>query len=517
MSTLSDVVPLVELSASALAGKIAAGALKATDAVDACIARIEATHAEINAVSQPLYEEARIAAREADARQASGGSLGPLHGVPVSIKDCFAVRGTPITLGIPGYGEEVSKADAPLVARLRSAGAIVLGKTNVPQAMLVHECANPVFGCTALPGRPERSAGGSTGGEAALVAAGGSPLGLGSDLGGSIRQPAAACGVFGFKPSPGRLSIEGTQRALSRGMQAIAIQPGPMTRSFDDLLLGLRVLHDGDPSWPNLEAVDVSRLRIASWGDDGFFTPAAGLQRVVRESAAKLRDAGASVVELPADAMRELNIGEMFRIYVGLVSADGLASVRQLTSGGPVDPQLARQLRLARLPRWSRSLVAPVLRAIAQPELAELLTWSGGRSASSYWNLIVEAEQYRRTFWGQLAELAGGAVDAVVSPPFGLPALRHGTALHLLRSASHTFLANMLGSPAGVVPAGLISEQDEAEELARRPTGKWNVTNRFARENAEGSAGLPAAVEVLASPGADEKALAVMRAISLAP
>lgn len=505
MSTTSDARPLVEHSAKELARQIAAGEVSSAEAVEACIERIEQTAGDVNAMGQPLFDQARADARRADAARAAGEPLGPLGGVPVSIKDCFAVRGAVTTLGIPRHAKAAAASDAPIVARLRAAGAVILGKTNVPQAMLIHECASPLYGRTNLPGRPDRSPGGSTGGEAALVAAGGSPLGLGSDLGGSIRQPAAACGLFGFKPTPGRLPIEGTERAISRGMQAIAIQPGPMTRSMDDLLLGLRVMHDADEPWPEIDSVDVSKLRIAVWSDDGLFRPAAGLRRAVDRAAKALRDAGAEVIEAAPPGVED-----MFRIYVGLLSSDAMASVRRVTRGGPVDPQLARQMLLSRLPRWARVGLSPLLRMTGQPELAELLTWSGARSALGYWDLVVEADAYRRRFWSRLAEAAGGPVDAVVSPPFGLPALRHGTALHLLRAASHTFLANMVGAPAGIVPAGEISKADEAEELAARPASRWNLTSRFAHENAQGSAGLPLAVEVMAPQGEDETALAVM-------
>ncbi|MEM9187237.1 MAG: amidase family protein [Planctomycetota bacterium] len=525
MPVASDAPLLADLTATELGGRLQAGELSSAEVVEACIKRVEAT-AEINALVQPRFDEARAEARECDGRRASGAPLGPLHGVPISIKDCFAVAGMATTLGIPGYSKGPDAADSPLVARLRAAGAIVLGKTNVPQAMLLHECDNPVFGRTTAAGFADRSPGGSTGGEAALVAAGGSVLGLGSDLGGSIRQPAAACGVCGFKPSPGRLTIEGSQRAISSGMQAIGIQPGPMARSVADLDLAMRVLADpafggrrpGESSapWRDYRQVDLAKLRVACWADDGVFKPAVGVARAIADAAQALRAVGAEVIELPGEGDSAQAMLDMVRVYIGLVSADAMASVRRLTRGGRVEPQLARQMRLARLPRWGRSALQPLLRGLGQRELAELLAWSGARSADEYWQLTTDADAFRRRFWPDLDRRVGGRVDAVLSPPYGLPALRHGTALHLLRAASHSFLANLLGVPAGVVPVGFVTAEEEQAEVAARKAAGRSLTHHYARQNAERSTGLPLAVEVLGRPGEDHVAMAAMAAIEAA-
>ncbi len=516
MSIASDTQPLTQLSATELASLIARGGVSSAEVVEAHIARCEQTRSTINALVQPMFDSARAAARQADAQQSRGQRLGLLHGVPISIKDCFAVQGGEVTLGIPGYSNGVCQEDSPLVARLRAAGAVILGKTNVPQAMLLHECDNPVYGRTIHPGDPTRSPGGSTGGEAALVAAGGSPLGLGSDLGGSIRQPAAACGLYGFKPTTGRLTLAGSHRAISRGMEAIAIQPGPLCRSAEDLALAMRVLSDrggqgrlpdescGD--WkPDDDKVPAS-LRIAMWTDDGVFQPAVGVARAVEQAAEHLRASGVTVVEVqPPD------VETLLRVYLGLISSDGMACVARLVHGGKVDAQLARQTRLAKLPRWLRSIASPVLSIAGQAELADLVRWTGARSTDGYWQLIAEAQDYRRSFWSKLEQQASGPLHATLSPAYGLPALRHGSALHLIRAASHTFLANLLGCPAGVAPTGHVSPAEEQQELASRISR--TLGDHYARQNARASAGLPLAVEVMASAGHDATVLRLLREV----
>ncbi|MEN1681661.1 MAG: amidase family protein [Planctomycetota bacterium] len=502
---------LLELSAGRMAELVASRDLSAAELVEAHITRIESSHREINALSQRRFESARSEAVKADRKVAAGEAVGPLHGVPVTIKDCFAVAGMRTTLGIGRRGEKPDHIDSPLVARLRAAGAIVLGKTNVPQAMLLHECDNPVFGRTNLPGFPDRSPGGSTGGEAALVAAQGSPLGLGSDLGGSIRQPAASCGLFGLMPTAGWLTLEGSERAISRGMQAIPIRPGPLARTAGDLRLAMGVLGDRSatgrqrdesrPPWASRAPRPVAGLRIGYWADDGFFAPATAVANAVERAADVLREAGAELVPVQPPDIRE-----MVRIYVGLLSADGLAAVRQAVRGGRVEPQLQRQLRLARLPRWLRAALSPTLGLLGQTDLAELLAWSGPRSAEGYWQLVAEADAYRRGFAKRLTAAAGAPLDATLSPVHGLPALRHGTALKVLHAASHTFLANLLGCPAGVAPVGTISAEDEAAEIEKRNPARTQLQGA-ARQNAEGSRGLPVAVEVMAPLDHDHRVL----------
>ncbi|MGH2486977.1 MAG: amidase, partial [Ktedonobacterales bacterium] len=188
----------IQLSATALAARITAGYLSAVEAVEAFIARIEQVNPAINAVVVKRYDEARAEAQAADARRAAGEPLGPLHGVPVTIKESLDLAGTPSTFGMPSRAHMLADADDVYVARLRAAGAIVLGKTNVAQALLYNESDNPVYGRTNNPWNVGRTPGGSSGGQAAIVAAGGAPLGLGTDLAGSIRTPSTYCGVVGM-------------------------------------------------------------------------------------------------------------------------------------------------------------------------------------------------------------------------------------------------------------------------------------------------------------------------------
>ncbi|TMQ11706.1 MAG: amidase [Deltaproteobacteria bacterium] len=207
----SATAPSWARSAVALVADLASGALSAAEAVDAHIARIEAVDRELGAVVWKRYDAARAEAAEADRRRQAGEPTGSLHGLPITIKECFDLEGSPATFGVVGRSE-LAAHDDPYVAALRRAGAIVLGKTNVSQLLLYIESDNPVYGMTRNPWAADRTPGGSSGGSAAIVAAGGSALGLGNDIGGSVRIPAAFCGIVGLKP---RLPPDADPRPLT--------------------------------------------------------------------------------------------------------------------------------------------------------------------------------------------------------------------------------------------------------------------------------------------------------------
>lgn len=497
------------LGAAELAEAIRSGLVSSVEATESFIARCREL-APMRALVQPLYESALREAEEADRARGAGRTLGPLHGVPVSVKDCFEVRGAEVTLGIPGFSQGPAEVESPLVRRLRAAGAVVLGKTNVPQGMLIFECDNPLFGRTLHPTDPTRSPGGSTGGEGALVAAGGSPLGLASDLGGSIRQPAHACGVAGLKPTAHRLTLVGSRRAAP-GMRAMTISPGPIAPCVADLDLAMRVLtpqraEDCMPDevakpWPDYRRVEVAGLRVATWEEDGLLPTAPAIARAVREAAAALAAAGAEVRTVPAPDPRT-----MFRIYIGLISADGMQSLQRLVEGGPVDPQIARQIKISGLSRGFRDRLAWVLRRVGLPRTADVMTWAGPRSADAYWRLNCELEPYREFFWKTLDEaMDGRPADAVLLPPFGVTAMPHGRALDLVSAASHCFYANVLDAPAGVVPWTRVRPDEQTYPGAGR--GPADVAARAATA---GSAGLPVGVQVMSRPWREDVTLALM-------
>jgi amidase len=268
---------LVFSSAQEVAAAIRERHVSAVEMVDAYLARIARHNPALNAIVTLDEENAHARALEADAALARGENWGPLHGVPVTIKDSFATAGLRTTSGFAPLGNYVPAVDATVVARLRAAGAIVLGKTNLP--MLVHgfQSDNAIFGRSNNPWNLERTPGGSTGGGAAALAAGLTALEVGSDYGGSVRIPAHYCGVYSLKPTEHRVPTFGHIPDLPgrpRGVRHVAT-PGPLARSVQDLMLALQVIAGPDPRQPEVPPAPLvptppqpwGALRVA-WADD---------------------------------------------------------------------------------------------------------------------------------------------------------------------------------------------------------------------------------------------------------
>jgi fatty acid amide hydrolase len=497
-------------SAVALARQIANRAVTAVDAVEAHIARVEHVNRSLNAVVIPLFDEARAAAKAADESIAMGRPLGPLHGVPITIKECFHLAGTVSSIGVDRFREEVIPTDGPLVRRLRAAGAILLGKTNIPQAMLLHETANPVYGATSNPWALDRSSGGSSGGEAAIIAAGGSMLGLANDLGGSIRQPAHVCGICGIKPTAGRLTNRGCRNNLS-GLKVISTQPGVIARHVDDLAVSLRVLsaplgdeaeYDDETSEPlgDPSAVTIDRLRVGMFEDDGFFRPSPAIRRAVRLAGDALSAAGVEVVPF-----RLPDLTDAITVYFGLIGADGGHAIGDALRDGRVDFRIARLAKIGAIGPLSRRTLGILAAFAGQPRARQLLLATGKKSAHELDALRARLEQFRQEF-GAAMDAAG--VDALICPPHGLVAPPHGSTAYLPPAASYCFLANLLGFPAGSVPATRV----QAEEESDRRVG-LDVVERAARTVERGSVGLPVGVQVAARHWREDIVLAVMKTI----
>lgn len=486
---------VTSLSASQIATAIAAGDLTATEAVEAHIARIEQVNPRLNAMVLPLFDDARTRARQADRTPAS--ERGPLHGVPVTVKECFDIEGTPSTVGLTSRAAHRATADAPLVARLRQAGAIILGKTNVSQLLMYVESDNPVYGRTNNPWDPERSPGGSSGGEAAIIAAGGSPLGLGTDIGGSVRVPAHSCGIHSLKPTPGRLSVAGTLDIVGPAARAaIPDSGGLLARHVEDLQLGLDLLSQSTTTTPL-----VGDLRIGFYEDDGYFQASPAIRRVVGEAAATLRQQACQVSELAPP-----EVHEALAIFYGLFGADGGAEWRAQLDGGTVDPRIKDLLMLAGMPNVARPLVAGMLQMQGQPTLARTMKITGKASESRVSDLVDRRDTYRQRF-ARTMDAAG--VDVLLAPACSVPAFRHGTTRQLgPASVSYTCLYNLLAYPAGVVSIGTV-RQEETSDRARSREKMYET----ARLIDEGSAGLPVGVQVVARPGREDQVLAVMRAL----
>jgi amidase len=294
-------------STTELAAAIKRGAVSASEALDAQLAQIDKHNPALNAVIMLDVDGARKRAAQADGAHKRGESWGALHGVPFTLKDTHETKGLRTTVGFPPFAKYVPAQDSVVVARLKAAGAILVGKTNTAMLLGDFQTGNPLFGRTNNPWKVERTPGGSSGGAAAALAAGMTPFEIGTDMQSSIRLPAHFCGVFGLKPTENRVSLEGGFPNPGDAPRTIHIMSciGPMARSAEDLALLYRIIagpdaRDTDVQPVPVEAVpqlDIKRLRIACAPTFPGFPVAADIRQAVQTLARKLSDAGAIVEE----------------------------------------------------------------------------------------------------------------------------------------------------------------------------------------------------------------------------
>ena len=349
--------------------------ISSLELVDAAIARIEDLDADINAVVVRDFERARTAARAADGALARGAG-GALLGVPMTVKEAINVAGLPTTWGMPPFRDWMAPADAVAVTRLKAAGAIVLGKTNVPPFLADWQCANPLHGRTVNPWDPARTPGGSSGGAAAALASGLVPLELGSDLAGSIRIPAAFCGVFGHKPSFGLVPMGGAAPPGVEGLPPPLAVLGPMARCAADLALALEVL-----AGPAGEEAKGYRLALPAARHESLSTfrvlvldelPGVPLDGAIRQALRTLADrlAGAGARVEAADPAL-LDPGAMLDCFRSLIE---VVTTRGAPSGSSVsahewmevqDAQLTLQRRWASLFETFDVVIAPAFGTVA--------------------------------------------------------------------------------------------------------------------------------------------------------
>ncbi|KAI1938366.1 hypothetical protein LOZ12_003475 [Ophidiomyces ophidiicola] len=373
------------------------GAWTAEEVTRAFCKRAAAAHQLTNCLSEILFDDAVRTAQALDAQLAETGTpRGPLHGLPVSLKDNFHIAGTDATLGFTALVDRPSACNSILTDVLRAAGAVLFVKTNVPTAMMIAETVNHVTGRTCSPRDRRLAAGGSSGGEAALLACGGSALGVGTDIGGSLRIPAALTGgLFALRPSVGRFPNSATQSALA-GQESVLSVNGPLAPSLDALELFAAAVVGSQPWRADPKCVPLpwrpvpaqQRLRVGVLWHDGLVRPTPPVARALAETVDALKRAGHDVVDWAPDGHDDA-VELLDRFFL----ADGGQSVQALLArtGEPMRPEMARYataadpgvyalwqlharrnaLQLAYLARWNAAgldaLLCPVCPFAAVP------------------------------------------------------------------------------------------------------------------------------------------------------
>jgi Asp-tRNA(Asn)/Glu-tRNA(Gln) amidotransferase A subunit family amidase len=455
---------LTFLPAVSMARHIREKKLSPVELAHAHLAKIERLNPKLNAFVHVDPEWVRREARAAEEAEMTGKPLGPLHGVPISIKSSVDVAGMRCEAGTRLRSGFIPTRDAPLVARLRDAGAIILGVTNTPELLMAWETDNLLYGRTNSPWDLERTPGGSSGGEAAAIAAGMSAGGVGSDGGGSIRVPAHFSGICGLKPTPGRVPATG-HFPPSGGPFALIGVVGPMARTVADVRALFEVMQgpdDGDTCaapvslrWPS--DAEARKLRIGYFEDDGRTPVTPEIRAAVRTAADALRGAGFQVEPFRPDGLEESRL--LWKKF--FVAAGGML-IRPMFHGREHD---------------------------LSPTLKQFLEWSAAEPALTGESLLdawIRRDTARATFLAQMRKY-----PILLCPPAAIPTFRHGErnwpiegkTVNYLDAWSYTEWFNLLGNPAAVVPVSHSSD------------------------------GLPIGVQIVGRPWEEEQVLAVAEAL----
>jgi amidase len=423
--------------------------VSALELLDAYLARIDERNHELCAVVTLDAERARETARRADTARASGRLLGPLHGLPVTIKDTLETEGLRTTAGTPELADHVPATDAVVVDRLRRAGAVIMGKTNTPAWAGDYQTTNHVFGRTGNPWNLERSAGGSSGGSAAAVAAGLTSFDIGSDMGGSIRQPAAFCGVFGHKPTHGIVPTTGHLPPRPGDLAPLDINVvGPLARSAADLERVLDIIAGpaptDEPAWKLALPPDrhdgLASFRAAVWFDDPTDGVDGAVRAVLDTAVGALRADGLTAESAdPSDWPVTVGTNErLYQCLAQVAASPGLPDdlydeLVLVARGGGTEPTVHE--------RWARDIT------------------SSGRA----WRIADEGRHRVRAHWAEVFE----RYDVVLAPVTPVVAPPHDDRSHDDRRITvdgaerfaftqmhWTHPANLAGLPATAVPVG---------------------------------------------------------------
>ena len=497
---------LHQLTAVEISEALEAGDLQSTEIVQALGDRRRTLDSALNSFVTEC-DDAMKAAEQADAARASGKAIGPLHGVPMTIKDSVNLRGYDSTMGIASRVGKPAQGDSVLVAELRRQGAIFLGKTNVPQALLAQETDNPVYGATKNPWDGTRTPGGSSGGESAAVAAGLSPLGIGTDIGGSIRIPAHFCGLVGFKPTLDRWSNRGSNTAI-KGQEIVRAQIGCLTRSVGDVKLlwdsvDIPRMTESDPLMCPLPASKLPDLRGMTIGfvdDDDFLPPSRSLRRAVGLARAALEEAGATIVSHWPVGSRDV-----LATWLSAITSDNGETLRKTIGPDAVTDAIKPSMTIIKIPRPVRRRLGGLLNTLGERRLGMLLDIVGEKSVTQLWQLTQRRSELRTE---EFDAWQRSDMDALICPAHVVPAMRHGESGDFVLSLGAMFRWTLLAFPAGIVPVTKV----QVEETIGYEGGNDRIAKKAA-SILSGSQGMPVGVQVVAKPFREEAMLAVMSAI----
>ncbi|KAI4747076.1 acetamidase [Aureobasidium sp. EXF-12298] len=470
--------------------QVHSGQWKAADVAQAFSKRAAVCHQLTNCLSETLFPEALERAKALDDHLAKTGKpVGPLHGLPISLKDNFNIIGKDSTIGFVAWVDQPATYNTVLVDLLTKAGAVLYVKTNVPTAMMIAESVNNTFGRTVSPRNRKLTSGGSSGGESALISFGGSVLGVGTDIGGSLRIPAACTGIFTLRPSFGRFPTAKAQSGLS-GQEAVNSVNGPMARSLDDIEFFAKNVVDTEPwkldpkclpiPW---RSVDVGgKLRLGVIWNDGIVVPTPPVRRALKHAVEKLQQAGHEIVdwkpELHEEAVDLLVSQRLIAVAGKFFLADGAKSVRNILA--PVDEPFREEMQ-------------------AYSEAQEI-------GVHAMWQLQAQRTKLCKEYLDRWTQ---AGLDGILCPTTPFASVEHGKFKHV----GYTGVFNILDYSAVSFPCGIEADKQlDKAESGTKPLSQVDAQIQ-AEYNAEAVHGMPVSLQLVANRLEEEKVLAMTRLV----
>ncbi|KAH7394422.1 amidase signature domain-containing protein [Pyrenochaeta sp. MPI-SDFR-AT-0127] len=479
---------ITDSTASHLLRQLASRTWSSEEVTKAFCKRAAAAHQLTNCLTDVFFEEAIESAKSLDDHlQRTGQVVGPFHGLPISLKDNFNVKGKDSTVGFTSLVNQPAEYNSTLVDILERLGAVRYCKTNVPTAMMIAESVNNTFGRTTNPLNRKLTSGGSSGGESALIAFGGSPLGVGTDIGGSLRIPAACTGIFTLRPSFGRFTTQRCRSGLA-GQEAIQSVNGPMGKTLEDITMYSKAIIDAKPwlvdpkmlpiPWRHLEPKN--RLKIAVLWDDGICSPTPPVKRALQETAEKLKKAGHEVIDWdPKLHVTALTL--LGKLFV----ADGGKSVEALLgpTGEPYRPEMQMYADATEL------------------------------GVHGLWKLQLQRSELQRQYLEQWMSYDG--LDAILAPTTPYASVPHGE----FKYVGYTGVYNIVDYAAVSFPSGV-----SVDKTKDKPAADYKAQSEYcqaARDSYDHELvhGMPVSLQLVAQRLEEEKVLAmtetVLQAIKL--
>ncbi|KAF8199848.1 amidase signature domain-containing protein [Mycena galopus ATCC 62051] len=474
---LPDRTIILRSTANEMVSNIERGTWTASQVLEAFIAQSLVAQSATNCITEVLFEEARGRAKQLDAEfKATNRLQGPLHGVPISVKQPDDIKGYDTTIGFTTCANKPAQTTADFVQTMVNAGAVPFVKTNVPQTMYSYECNNPIWGRTSNPYNAAYTSGGSSGGEACMLALNASVIGLGSDIGGSLRIPASYCGVYSLKPGIGRGSDHGAKESFP-GFDGIKSVCGPMARCMDDLELACRVsfgapgVYNDHPPLPFRDVTLPKKLRFGYYTSDGIMKGSPACIRAVTETIKTLKAAGHECIEL-----EQREFVEISKIFLAMTSADGYKTLLREVGSDPLDPSLSVLTLVPKFPQVFRNAMAGVLDAwMGDKIMADVLRLSGTKSVEAYHAACLQRNDIKKRFYEEFWFKHN--LDGIITYVHTSPQVLHGGSNMLSMMSTGALTFNLVDLPAGVVPVTRVKATDIITDEWKNAPGHGSSMN----------------------------------------